>query len=161
MYTVAACVQPLHCVHGAKDCGLLLLLRRCSGFRAIACHARKLTCRVKTLGKLIRSPLQPDALANAQGLTQLENCVAWSPDGKQLAGGADDHAVHIWDVTNGTCTATLEVRTIHTSTCRKGEALGLAAHASVPSYVITWKGLSPSLHPHLMAHLDETPVHRE
>ena len=33
--------------------------------------------------------------------------MAFSPDGKQLITGSDDHTTKVWDLANGDCTATL------------------------------------------------------
>jgi WD40 repeat protein len=45
--------------------------------------------------------------APLQGHTQAVNTVAFSPDGKTLASGSDDHTIKLWDVQTGKVRATL------------------------------------------------------
>ena len=44
-----------------------------------------------------------------QGHTNWVMSVAFSPDGKSLVSGSFDYTVKVWNLTDGTCTSTLEV----------------------------------------------------
>ena len=44
-----------------------------------------------------------------QGHSDDVSSVAFSPDGKSLVSGSGDHTVKVWNLTDGTCTSTLEV----------------------------------------------------
>src|SRR5260221_357249 len=41
------------------------------------------------------------ALYTYQGHSASVNAVAWSPDGKRIASGSNDHTVQVWDAANG------------------------------------------------------------
>jgi hypothetical protein len=47
------------------------------------------------------------------GHTSEINSVAWSPDGAELASGADDMTVRVWDAATGAALATFEGHTDH------------------------------------------------
>ncbi len=48
-------------------------------------------------------------------------CVAFSPDGKRLASGSDDHSVRVWDAATG--------QPLHTLWGHKGPVFGVAFDA--------------------------------
>jgi len=43
----------------------------------------------------------PSLLYTYRGHSASVNAVAWSPDGKRIASGSDDHTVQVWDATDG------------------------------------------------------------
>lgn len=43
----------------------------------------------------------PHPLYTYRGHSGPVNAVMWSPDGKSIASGSDDHTVQIWDAANG------------------------------------------------------------
>jgi WD40 repeat protein len=52
-----------------------------------------------------------DLVAELTGHEDAVNCVAYSPDGKMLASGSDDHTLRLWAVARGTCLACAELDT--------------------------------------------------
>ena len=56
-------------------------------------------------------PPGPEVLCIQMGHSGAVNSFAWSPDGKTLASGSDDHTVRLWDVESGKEKGTLKGRT--------------------------------------------------
>ena len=54
-------------------------------------------------------PSLSSSLIILQGHTNAVYSVAFSPDGKSLVSGSWDNTVKVWNLTDGTCTSTLEV----------------------------------------------------
>jgi WD40 repeat protein len=54
-------------------------------------------------------PSPSSSLIILQGHSNTVFSVAFSPDGKSLVSGSYDHTVKVWNLSDGTCTSTLEV----------------------------------------------------
>ena len=54
-------------------------------------------------------PSPSSSLIILQGHSNSVYSVAFSPDGKSLVSGSGDNTVKVWNLTDGTCTSTLEV----------------------------------------------------
>jgi WD40 repeat protein len=87
------------------------------------------------------------------GHTEAVSCLAFTPDGKQLASGARDQTVRFWDVPSGELVATWHLNQPPTSVAF-GSWDGRIAVADSATYKFRWKRLTETAE-----HWPPTPVH--
>ncbi len=90
-------------------CGLICLFTACRSSGASA-NVPSTTPATPTTPTTLTATATPTSTSSEQptatilaykGHTDIVNTVAWSPDGKRIASGSDDHTIQIWDDATG------------------------------------------------------------
>jgi len=64
-------------------------------------------CAVVDGSTIILADLKDGVQRTLQGHSSPVYSVSWSPDGRSIVSGSHDKSIKVWDVSRGTCTATL------------------------------------------------------
>ena len=64
-------------------------------------------CAVVDGSTIILADLKDGVQRTLQGHSSPVYSVSWSPDGRSIVSGSHDNSIKVWDVSRGTCTATL------------------------------------------------------